>query len=120
MNFFNRLITVDTTDRNFIQIILWWEIRRILYNCIVFLFGMLSLILISCFTTIQNGEDTVEPLVILAFALVCNIGYTLGWITELMTSKSNTYGPKMFKFGLFFTLIVVLIPALIIGIDKIL
>ena len=59
---------------------------------------------------VPAGEDLVEPLGILAFAFLCNIGYTLGWLTEVSIKKSNTYGPKMFKVGLLVTLFLVFLP----------
>ena len=59
------------------------------------------------------SEDFVEPIVILLFAFLCNVCYTFGWITEIFIKKNTTYAPKMFKFGLFFTLFWVLLPAII-------
>lgn len=67
----------------------------------------------SALVSLQKGEDLVEPIAVLLFAIVCNIGYTLGWFTELFVKRSITYGPKMFKFGLAFTLSIVMLPAII-------
>ena len=113
MTLLNRFLNVENENRNFIQIIFWWEIRRILYNIIVLFFGFLSLSIMSAIVTIEPGEDLVEPLAIIAFATLCNIGYTLGWFTELFVKKNQTYGPKMFKLGLFFTLFFVMLPSFI-------
>lgn len=113
MKILNRFLTVDAENRNFFQIIFWWEIRRILYNLIVLFFGFLSLGIISALVSLQPGEDLVEPIAVLLFAVLCNIGYTLGWFTELFVKRSTTYGPKMFKIGLIFTLFVVMLPAMI-------
>jgi len=113
MKLLNRFLTVDEENRNFFQIIFWWEIRRILYNFIVLFFGFLSLVIMSALVTLEPGEDLVEPIAVFFFVVLCNIGYTLGWFTELFVKKSNTYGPKMFKFGLAFTLFMVMLPAII-------
>jgi|TARA_B110000902_G_scaffold117179_1_gene137449 hypothetical protein len=59
------------------------------------------------------GEDLQEPLAIIGFAFLCNLGYTLGWITEIFMDKSRRYGPKMFKIGLYFTLFFVFLPAVV-------
>jgi len=113
MNLIKRFLDVNDEDRNFLQIIIWWEIRRILYNIIVLFFGFLSLSIMSAIVAIEPGEDLVEPLVVIAFAIICNISYTLGWFTELFVRKNQTYGPKMFKLGLLFTLFFVMLPSFI-------
>jgi hypothetical protein len=108
-------LNVKTEDRNFFQIILWWELRRILYNAITLVCGLVSLTLIFYFAEVElePGEDLIEPLGLIFFGLLCNLCYSLGWITELFTPKSTTYGPKMFKIGLCFTLFWVFLPAVI-------
>lgn len=52
---------------------------------------------------LEAGEDLYEPIMIPIFAVLCNIGYTMGWITELFVKPTITYGPQMFKIGLYFT-----------------
>ena len=119
MKILNQLLKVKTADRNIFQIIIWWEIRRVLYNLIVLITGLSSLWFSEfCYLHIQKktleaSEDFVEPFVILLFAFLCNICYSFGWITEIFAEKSTTYAPKMFKFGLFFTLFWTLLPAII-------
>jgi hypothetical protein len=119
MKFFNNLLVVKTADRNIFQIILWWEIRRILYNLIVLAAGITSILISEfCFfyirkETLDISEDFIEPIAIWLFGFMCNVCYTLGWGTEIFIKKSTTYAPKMFKFGLFFTLFWVSLPAII-------
>ena len=120
--FLNKLLVVKTADRNFLQIIFWWEIRRILYNFIVLIAGLTSLMISEFFYTeihkrpLEPGEDFVEPLVTYYFAILCNFSYTFGWIFEIISNffrkKDATYAPKMFKSGLYFTLFLVFIPAI--------
>ena len=119
MKILNKLLTVKTANRNIFQIIIWWEIRRVLYNFIVWITGLISLFISEfCYLrirkeTLEPSEDFAEPFAILLFALLCNICYTFGWITEIFAEKSTSYAPKMFKFGLFFTLFWVSLPAII-------
>jgi hypothetical protein len=110
MKFLDRLLEVYDEDRNTFQIIFWWELRRILYNLIVLVFGVVSLLLMSAMVNVQPGEDLVEPFAILGFGILCNLGYSLGWLTEIFIKRDNAYGPKMFKIGLSFTLFFVFLP----------
>ena len=65
------------------------------------------------FVELEPGEDLQEPFALFVFAFLCNLGYTLGWLTEIFKNKTMTYGPKMFKIGLYFTLFWVFLPAAI-------
>jgi len=62
---------------------------------------------------LERGEDFYEPIMISIFAFLCNMGYTLGWLTEVFIKRSLTYGPKMFRPGLYFTLVWVFLPTTI-------
>ena len=109
----DKLLEVYYVDRNAIQIIFWWELRRILYNIIILIGIFISLILMSPIVNVPPGEDLIEPLAIIGFGILCNIAYSLGWITELFIKRDNTYGPKMFKIGLLFTLFFIFLPLVI-------
>lgn len=88
MKYLDKLLEVHNQDRKVIQIIFWWELRRILYNIIVFIFGFISLIIISRIVNVQAGEDLIEPFAIIGFVILCNIGYSLGWLTEIFIKKN--------------------------------
>ena len=117
MKYLNKLLQVKTEDRNLFQVIVWWDLRRILYNIIVLIAGILSLIIMITAASgrvhLEPGEDFFEPIVIPIFAVLCNMGYTLGWLTEVFIKRSATYGPKMFKRGLYFTLFWIFLPSTI-------
>lgn len=113
MKYLNRLLNVNDTNRNAFQIIFWWELRRILYNLIALLAGGISLALISAMVNPPPGEDLVEPFAIIGFGILCNLGYSLGWLTELFIKRDNTYGPKIFKTGTLFTLFFIFLPLVI-------
>jgi hypothetical protein len=115
--YFDKLLQVKTEDRNFFQVIIWWELRRILYNIIVLIAGILSIVIMltaaSGRVNLEPGEDFYEPIMIPIFAFLCNMGYTLGWLTEVFIKRSLTFGPKMFKRGLYFTLFWIFLPSTI-------
>ena len=117
MKLLNPLLKVETEDRNVFQIIIWWELRRILYNIIVLICGILSLLIMMSAASgrveLEPGEDFYEPIMILIFAVLCNFGYTLGWLTEIFMKRSLTYGTRIFKIGLYFTLFWVFLPTII-------
>ena len=117
MKLLNPLLKVKTEDRNVFQIIIWWELRRILYNIIVLICGILSLLIMMTAASgrveLEPGEDFYEPIMIPIFAVLCNFGYTLGWLTEIFMKRSLTYGTRMFKVGLYFTLFWVFLPTII-------
>lgn len=117
MKYLDRLLQVKNEDRSFFQIIIWWEFRRILYNAIILVAGIFSTVIMltaaSSRIELDSGEDLFEPIVIPIFALLCNMGYTLGWLTEVFIKRNLTYGPKMFKRGLYFTLFWVFLPTTI-------
>jgi hypothetical protein len=73
MNFLKR----KEEHKNWYQIILWWEVRRIYYNIIIGLFGLLSFCI--CYVNI--------PLVYLALALGLNVCYTFLYVFELLFVK---------------------------------
>ena len=62
---------------------------------------------------LEPDEDFYEPIMIPIFAVLCNFGYTLGWLTEIFIKRSLTYGTRMFKVGLYFTLFWVFLPTII-------
>lgn len=117
MKLLEKLLQVKTDNRTFFEIIIWWELRRILYNIIVLIGGILSIIIMlqaaSERVHLDPGEDLYEPIMIPIFAFLCNAGYTLGWLTEVFIKRSLTYGPKMFKRGLYFTLFWIFLPSTI-------
>lgn len=94
MKYIDRLLEVDTVDRNTFQIILWWELRRVLYNIIVLAFGIISLLVISVIVNVQPGQDIIEPITIIGFGILCNLGYALGWLTEIFRKKDKKIWSK--------------------------
>ncbi|NRD21104.1 hypothetical protein HNV08_13685 [Winogradskyella eckloniae] len=112
-------------NKNWQNIILWWELRRIPYNLI------LLLILFISFKTIealpQDGFITLIPgpalllgtyLSLLLYFIIANICYTFGWILHLVFRHLNNsfihvISSYLFGIGILISIIVTLSPILI-------
>ena len=106
------LLKLTRTNRKWYEIILWWELRRLPYNIIMYFIGVLSF---------QIGYVTI-PLVYLIIGLALNVLYTFGWIIELLfinslkeKNRSTKYPQYAFlSYLTFSTLIVFAIPILLL------
>jgi hypothetical protein len=67
------VLKITSSNRKWHEIILWWEIRRVPYNIIIYIVGFLSSYI--SYVTI--------PIVYLMIGISLNVIYTLGWIIEL-------------------------------------
>ena len=105
--------------------ILWWEKRRIAFNLVVLVAGILSILIVELIGSrlAKAGEDVVEPIAILmgviVYAVAANLCYSLGWITELLWSGGNTsrtaeLRPKVFRLGMILSIVLTLLPAVVL------
>ena len=105
--------------------IVWWELRRIPYNLAVLAAGVVTVFAIIGIGSrfVKTGEDVIEPLGLLAggvaFGILANLFYTLGWISELLwsggdTSRSEPLRPRVFWFGLIGSVLLTLAPAVLV------
>lgn len=90
--------------------IAWWEIRRVPFNLLVLVAGVLSEVILEPFGLVFW---------IIAYAVSANICYSLGWITELLwswgdTARAEALRPKIFRWGLIFSVAVTLLPAAVV------
>lgn len=101
-------------------VVLWWEARRIPFNIIVGLYGVVCLIAffwaLSTSGHLKAGEDAVEPLALLAAPIGINILYTLGWLVEVpsrlaVSNLTPQFGPSLLKIGLACGLFLITLPA---------
>ncbi len=103
------------------QIISWWEWRRLLYNFLLAVIGIVSIIGFEILMSkvIPLGEDAEEPmgmfLGVAAYAIMANVCYTFGWMVELGTRKVNPSlarkrRVKMFQTGLIFSCLLTTTP----------
>jgi uncharacterized membrane protein len=69
-----KLLTIGPEPRRWYHIILWWELRRLPYNLIMAVVGLLSMAIMH--VTI--------PLIYMVMAVSLNVLYTSGWLLELL------------------------------------
>ena len=111
----------ELEDRKWYHIIGWWEVRRIAFNLILLISGIISITIMSL--VVDGVWDFIHPLSIFGFAFLANFFYTGGWIIELLvkTGKQNTnsWGSKSFKIGLIISICFTFIPPLLFSIGGI-
>ena len=91
------------------QSIVWWEVRRVPVNVLIWVYGVFCLTAffwaITSSDVLQPGEDAVEPLAIIIAPVFFNLCYTLGWLVELPARLVNPnlsprFGPLLMRLGL--------------------
>ncbi len=106
------------------RVVLWWEVRRIPYNILVGLYGVICLLIffwaIMTSGHLQPGEDAVEPMALFVAPVGVNLCYTLGWLVEaparkLSPSLSPGFGPRLLKLGLGLSAFLISVPAVLWG-----
>jgi cytochrome bd-type quinol oxidase subunit 1 len=114
------MVTRPTPADSLWGVISWWERRRVPYNLFLAAVGVPSLVLfywtMDVSHSVQAGEDAVEPMALIAAPLLANIAYTLGWMVEGVGRRRpwvSPAGPRLMRMGLWFSLFVVLSPALL-------
>jgi hypothetical protein len=103
--------------------IAWWEIRRIPFNLLILVVGLVSAFITALVGSHVFGpdQDIGSPFIQVAlYAVAANVCYTLGWITEVLWAWGNTAQteptrPKVFRFGLIFSIGLTLMPAIVIS-----
>jgi hypothetical protein len=107
---------------SWIKVVSWWEIRRIPYNAIVILAGIISSLLFLVFIQLAHelkpGEDAIEPLALFAAFIIVNVLYTGGWMVELVSRGirqhlSPRFGPVLLKVGTALSIGVILLPTVV-------
>jgi hypothetical protein len=100
---FGWLVTAKGASGKASEVILWWEMRRIPYNIIVCAVGLVSIFLMEVFgnAVVPPGEDFVEPmamfLAVPLFLIAANLGYTLGWIVEILVVRGESENHRVFR-----------------------
>jgi hypothetical protein len=116
-----------TTTR---EVIGWWEARRVPFNLIVGIAGLISCIVVAIVglgSEILFGGELGLPdppifalVGVLAYAVLANICFTGGWIVEIIVRKlwpgeCDNFGTTSFALGVIFSLLLTLAPGIIIG-----
>jgi len=109
-------------DRNAVDVIAWWEIRRIPYNLAVGVWGAICLLIftfsLDASGHLEAGEDAIESLMLLFMPIAVNICYTIGWPVEIVLRKlrpdlNPKLGESLFRLGLIFSFALISLPALV-------
>jgi hypothetical protein len=79
------ILRITKPDREWYEIIIWWELRRVPFNIIMYFIGLASFYI---------GYVTI-PLLYLVIGLILNIGYAFCWIIELAVIKKHDATTKM-------------------------
>jgi hypothetical protein len=106
------------------EVVWWWERRRIVFNVAVLAAGIVSgfSVLLIGSRFVPSGEDVIEPPAIFAgvaaYAFLANACYCLGWVTELLwsggdTSRTAQLRGRVFRVGIWFSVGVTLLPAVL-------
>jgi hypothetical protein len=104
------------------RVVAWWESRRIPFNVVIGLYGVLCLSIffwtIETSGRLQPGEDAVEPIGILLAPFGINALYTLGWLVEVPARRmipelSPRFGPRLLMLGLGLGVFLISIPAVL-------
>jgi hypothetical protein len=83
------ILRITSIDRKWYEIVLWWELRRVIYNVVMYCMGLLSF---------QIGFITI-PLFYIFIGLALNVFYTFGWVFELMLTKGFSFSKVPPKFS---------------------
>ena len=81
------IFTAQPDHKSNKEIIRWWEQRRIVYNAVMLIAGIVTIMLALLLREIDFTDliNVLPPVLIFAFS--ANVFYTLGWITEIVCRK---------------------------------
>ncbi|MBI5694485.1 MAG: hypothetical protein HZC51_01940 [Nitrospirae bacterium] len=120
-----RLFSRDEDKTDTMAIIMWWESRRIFYNVIVGVCGIITIIVLLSLAAIAETlfKEPIgwpdPPLFavfgVVAYGVAANICYTGGWATEIVVrkvwgEKSGDFWQISFVLGLIFSILLTLSP----------
>jgi hypothetical protein len=99
------------------EIIAWWETRRLRYNVLVGLVGIVTWLLVLCVGSlaVKPGVDFEEPIMMIVgpaiYAALANLCFTLGWIVDTSLYKGRPR-ERLWKAGLVFSLVLTALPGI--------
>jgi hypothetical protein len=105
--------------------IVWWEIRRILFNAALAIAGTITIVTLLWIWSyfVAPGEDVVEPPALfflgMSYAIAANIFYTMGGISELLwsggdTSRTQPFRKRVFVLALVMSCAFTMVPAVLV------
>jgi hypothetical protein len=109
-----------------VEIVTWWEARRIPFNLAVGSAGLITLTAAHLITRLPphpNPMPVVPSLVAAGiYGILANVCYTAGWMGELLVRRGagdelEPVGPALFRYGFVFSIGLTLFPIAIAGLD---
>lgn len=99
------------------DLVKWWEARRIRYNFILFLIGIVSifLVVVAGGYAVKPGADFEEPLGLIlippVYVILANICYSLGPLVDWICGNREP-SRRLFQIGLYFSMFLTAAPGL--------
>jgi hypothetical protein len=95
-------------DLSTLQAVMWWEIRRPLFNFYLFLVGMTSVIVMKALVDrfVSPGAEISTSGIISGtffYGIAANVWYTFGWIIELFLRRSDPMAARRKAVDLYWT-----------------
>lgn len=111
--FMDSLLEIKKEKRNLLEIIYWWEIKRIPYNLFIVTLGWLSINSSHYFLKLSADEHVYNFNFLLTTVILFNLAYSLSCVSEIFTKKTITYAPSLFKKGLLFCTLIYILPVIL-------
>ncbi len=124
-----RLFQRQEGQMNSLQIILWWEARRLFFNIVVGIAGVIT-VFTMLFSAMIADKLFNEPIGwpdppifaiigVVVYAIGANVCYTVGWLAELIArevwgDKAKSFAEISFTLGVIFSFLLTLVPGGII------
>lgn len=120
-----RLFQRHENQINSLQIILWWEARRLFFNIVVGIAGLITIftLLFSAMIAEKLVNEPIgwpDPPIfaiigVVLYAIGANICYTGGWLAELISrevwgDKAKSFAEISFTLGIIFSFLLTLLP----------
>ena len=110
--------------RNTASIFRWWESRRLTFNVVIGVTGLITLSVIKAIAFLPPLSTNMPVFFwpgILAYGVLANLFYSLGFVTEAAMQRAwhdetPRVGPALFRQGLTFSVGLTLFPIALMGI----
>lgn len=101
--------------RTAMSVVLWWESRRLVYNAILAVIGVVAMVL---FHALGFASFTSMILPAIGYGIMANVCYTAGWMAEIyarlfLGEKTENFGPSLFLLGLTFSILLTAVPSVL-------
>jgi uncharacterized membrane protein YidH (DUF202 family) len=117
-NLFNQYLIIKKKKRNLLDVFLWWERKRIVFNLFILALCFISFEIQKLIPNSSSSEIFTKRELII-FIILYNIIYSSFCVVEFFLKKNRTYGPNTFKNGLFICTAVITIPTVFQIIERI-